>query len=306
MTEKWVFIVNPISGNKFGSTMVPEIEKRISQYGIDGTVWLTERPGHATELSARALSEGYKYIIAVGGDGTFNEVVRPLVGNLNVVTGIIPAGTGNDYIQIPGFPERFTEKEWPVFFSHKIKTQDVGVVNNTIFLNGLGIGFDAEVAAQNYTEDGMVRKGGADKYIWHIVKTLLFFKEKRMITITDKGRTETDCFINTISIGRRFAGSFFLTPEAIADDGLLDVCAIRKINLLHRFRLLLKVPSGKHIFDKRVNYFKTPALDIEFPVKVPYHVDGEIFFTSKFNIKLIPSSLNVIYNPEGKHYFRNA
>jgi len=303
LNAKWHFIVNPIAGNRFGATMVPVIEKKIKEFGINGTVVTTEYKGHAEELSRNALKNGFNHIIAVGGDGTFNETVRPLIGNMNIVAGIIPAGTGNDYCQIPGFPNRFSEKDWEVFFSANIITQDVGIVNETIFLNGLGIGFDAEVAAQNYTGGGKVRKGGADKYIWHIVKTLLFFREKKMLVDNDGEKIETECFINTVAIGRRFAGAFFLTPKAVANDEMLDVCSIRRINLFHRFRLLLKVPGGTHIKDKRVNYFRTRALDLEFPVEVPYHVDGELFFDKTFNIRIIPQSLRVIFNPAGNHFF---
>ncbi|MFH0842236.1 MAG: diacylglycerol kinase family protein [Bacteroidota bacterium] len=302
--DKWVFIVNPIAGNNFAITLVPELEKKISQFGINGEILITERKGHASELAKNAAEKGARYIIAVGGDGTFNEVARPLINNKDVVAGIIPAGSGNDYCQIPGFPNRLTEKEWEVIFSRHVISQDTGIVNGTIFLNGLGIGFDAEVAAQNYTEDGKVRKGGADKYIWHIVKTLLFFREKKMIVVSDGTRNETDCFMNTISIGRRFAGSFFITPKAIANDGLLDVCSIRKLNLFHRFRLLLKVPKGTHVTDKRVNYFTSSSIDLEFPEEVPYHVDGELFFARTFKIRIIPGGLNVLYNPGGSHYFR--
>jgi diacylglycerol kinase (ATP) len=302
--EKWVFIVNPIAGNNFGGTMVPVIEENIRKHQINGEIILTERPGHATEISASYLQKGTRFIIAVGGDGTLNEVARPLIGNKDVVAGIIPAGTGNDYSQIPGFPNRFQEKEWDIFFRKNVIAQDVGTVNGTIFLNGMGIGFDAEVAAQNYTEVGKVRKGGADKYIWHIVKTLLFFREKKMVVISNGARQETECFMNTISIGRRFAGSFFLTPKAIANDGLLDVCSIRRLNLFNRFRLLLMVPKGTHITDKAVNYFQTPSIDLEFPNEVPYHVDGELNFARTFNVRLIPGGLNIIYNPDGGHYFR--
>jgi len=264
---------------------------------------VTERKGHAEELSKISAEKGARYIIAVGGDGTFNEVARPLINNLEVTAGIVPAGSGNDYAQIPGFPNRFGENEWEIFFRRNTILQDSGIVNGTIFLNGLGIGFDAEVAAQNYTEGGEVRKGGADKYIWQIVKTLLFFREKRMIVINNNERHETDCFINTISIGRRFAGGFFLTPKAIANDGMLDVCSIKKLNLYHRFRLLLKVPKGTHIYDKKVHYYQTTSIDLEFPEKVPYHVDGELFFAKTFKIRIVPKSLNIIYNPDGNHYF---
>ena len=304
--ERWIFIVNPISGNRFGETMVPVIREKLKQFNIDGDVVVTERPCHATELSKEAAEKGYKYIIAVGGDGTLNEVARSLVNIKDVVTGIIPAGTGNDFNQIPGFPDRFREKDWEVFFSKNIVGHDVGVINGTYFLNGLGIGFDAEVAAQNYTEEGLVRKGGNDKYYWHIIKTLLFFREKNIKITTPETSFETTCFMNTISIGRRFAADFFLTPKAIANDGLLDVCSIRKVNLFHRFRLLLKVPKGTHITDKRVNYFTTPSLTIEFPVRVPFHVDGEIGFGEKFDISLIPNALNIIYNPDGNHYYKRG
>lgn len=303
--DKWIFIVNPIAGNSFAATMVPVIEEKIKANNIDGEIILTERPGHATEISEDAVAKGIKYIIAVGGDGTFNEVARALVNNKDVVAGIIPAGSGNDYCQIPGYNNRLTDNDWEIFFKKNTIAQDVGVVNGTIFLNGLGIGFDAEVAAQNYTEDGKVRKGGSDKYIWHIVKTLLFFREKRMVVIRDGEKHETDCFMNTISIGRRFAGSFFITPEAIANDGLFDVCSIKKLNLFHRFRLLLKVPRGEHIKDKRVNYYKSASLDLAFPKKVPFHVDGEIFYAEKFNIRMLPAALNIVYNPEGNHYFQS-
>lgn len=181
---------------------------------------------------------------------------------------------------------------------------DVGVVNDMIFLNGMGLGFDAQVAAENYTETGEVKKGGAYKYILQIIKTLLFFKEKRMIVLSEGNQHETDCFMNTVSIGRRFAGSFFLTPKAIANDGLLDVCSIKRLKLFQRFKLFLQVPKGEHIKDKKVNYFQTQAVNIEFTEKVPYHVDGELNFSKKFNVTILPGAVNIIYNPDGNHFFK--
>jgi len=168
----------------------------------------------------------------------------------------------------------------------------------------MGLGFDAQVAAENYTEPGKVKKGGKYKYIWHIVKTLLFFREKRMTVLETEGSRETDCFINTISNGRRFAGGFFLTPKAIANDGLLDVCMIKKLNLIQRFAILLKVPEGKHITDKKVNYYQTPGLKLEFTEEVPFHVDGELYFSRKFEVKILPGALKTIYNPDGNHFFK--
>src|ERR1035437_1294295 len=201
--KQWVFIVNPIAGNGFGRLIVPKLKEMIQKHNIDAEIVFTERSGHATELS------------------------RPLVDKKDITAGIIPAGTGNDFVQILGFPNRLGDKEWDIFFKKNQIEMDAGSCNGMIFFNGMGLGFDAQVAAENYTEPGKVKRGSKYKYIWHIVKTLLFFREKRMTVITETGRHETDCFINTIANGRRFAGGFYQTPKAIANDGLLDVCMIK-------------------------------------------------------------------------------
>jgi diacylglycerol kinase (ATP) len=304
MSEKWAFIVNPVAGSGSAKSQMPKLEEMIRKNNIDADIVFTRRTGHAAELSETFLEKGFSYIIGVGGDGTMNEIARPLVGKPGIVTGLIPAGTGNDFTQIPGFPDRLGDKEWDVFFKRNTILMDTGIVNGMIFLNGMGLGFDAQVASENYTADGKVKEGSKNKYIWHIIKTLLFFREKRMTVITGNGKKETDCFINTIANGRRFAGGFLLTPGAIANDSLLDVCSIRKLSLPGRFRILLKVPDGRHINDRRVNYYQTSGLDLEFPETVPFHIDGEMYFSDKFNVSLIPSALKIIYNPYGPHFFR--
>jgi diacylglycerol kinase (ATP) len=301
--EKWVFIVNPIAGNGFAKKYSSVLQEMIKKYNIDGEMVFTERKGHATELADLYSEKGFKYIIGVGGDGTINEIARSLVHKKNVVIGVVPAGTGNDFIQILGFPNRFKEEHWRIFFERNTKAVDVGSCNGKIFLNGMGLGFDAEVASQNYVKEGEVKKGGKDKYLWHILKTLLFFKEKNIIIQSNNGKEETNCFIKTISIGRRFAGQYFITPKAIANDGLFDVCMIKKLSLIQRFKILLMVPKGTHINDKKVKYYQTEKLKIEFPEKVPFHLDGELFFASNYEISILPGLINTIYNPQGPHYF---
>jgi YegS/Rv2252/BmrU family lipid kinase len=223
----------------------------------------------------------------------------------HITVGIIPAGTGNDFIQILGFPDHFEEKDWKNFFKKSITAMDVGLCNGLPFLNGMGLGFDAQVAAENYTEPAKEKKGGKHKYIWHIIKTLLFYKEKRMTVLSAENNEESDCFINTISIGRRFAGSFYLTPKAIANDGLLDVCMIEKLSLPERFMILPKVPKGTHLQNKKVNYYQTSKIEIEFTHDVPFHLDGELHFARHFDIHILPRALTVIYNPAGNHFFQD-
>jgi YegS/Rv2252/BmrU family lipid kinase len=303
---RWAFIVNPVAGNGFAKTFVPELEAMIRRFRVEADILFTEYPKHAVELSEACAIKGYSYIIGVGGDGTMNEIARPLIGRNDIICGIIPAGTGNDTIQILGFPNRFGENEWTSFFDLNSTKMDVGSCNGKYFLNGMGLGFDAQVAAENYSADGKVKKGGPAKYIWQIVKTLLFFKEKQMTTVSGKVRTTSTCFMNTVAVGRRFAGGFFITPKAIADDGLLDVCNVTRINLLQRFNILLKVPKGTHINSPHVNYLQTEQLTIDFEKDVPFHVDGELNFASQFDIRVLPGALTVIYNPKGHHFFQHG
>jgi diacylglycerol kinase (ATP) len=302
--KKWVFIINPVAGSGYGLTLIDKIKEMILKHGLNAEMIQTERKGHATDLAQRYADNGYTYIIGVGGDGTLNEIARPLLKRKDIVIGLIAAGTGNDFIQIAGFPDRFEESDWEVFFRADVIKMDVGQCNGKIFLNGLGLGFDAQVAAENYTEEGEAKEGWKYRYIWHIIKTLFFFREKRMTVVANGSTHETDCFINTVANGRRFAGSFFLTPNALANDGLLDVCSIKRLNLLQRIRLLMMVPGGTHIYDKKVNYFQTDKLVLEFPSKVPFHVDGEIFYDTHFEVSIMPEAVNLIYNPERKHFFR--
>ena len=218
---------------------------------------------------------------------------------------MIPAGTGNDFIQILGFPDRFSDEHWNLLFQQKTIRMDVGMVNGKHFLNGMGLGFDAQVAAENYLEPGEVARGsGKSKYIWHILKTLLFYREKKVNIISGGSSTDSDCFINTIAVGRRFAGSFFLCPGALANDGLLDVCMIKKLNLLQRLKILTMVPKGTHVNDPSVNYYQTEQIKVSFEQKVPYHVDGELFFDTIFEVKVLPLSVNIIFNPGGDHFFQ--
>jgi YegS/Rv2252/BmrU family lipid kinase len=304
MNKEWAFIINPVSGNGAAKTVVPILQEKIQTSKIQAELFYTERPGHAAEIARACAEKNFKYLIAVGGDGTLNEMTRFLFDKKDVTIGIIPAGTGNDFIQILGFSESFGESDWEVFFTRKTIELDVGFVNDFHFLNGMGLGFDAEVAAQNYDKNEKVKQGGKNKYVWHILKTLFFFRERNMSVFSNDAKSDTECFINTIGVGRRFAGGFYLTPKAIANDGLLDICMIQRLSLLQRLRMLLKVPKGNHILDEKVNYYQTDKLALEFQKKVAFHVDGELHFARRFDVSIKPAVLKIIYNPSGKHFFK--
>lgn len=303
--KSWAVIVNPVAGNGFARGYSREVKTHLSQAGIEADYFYTETRGHARKLADSLAAGGYRYILAVGGDGTFNEVAAGLVNHQQVTFGAIPAGTGNDFISVTGFPERFSDDDWQVFLNRQTALLDVGCCNGNYFINGMGLGFDAQVALENFRDVQKGHKGSPRKYVWHIVKTLLWYKAQNMITIIDGHKQESKCFINTVAVGRRFAGGFFLTPHALADDGLFDVCLIHEIGLMRRFLILPRVPKGTHISDSRVTYYQTAALHLEFKRQMPYHLDGELYFASTMKINLLPRRLRIIYNPQGHHFFHS-
>jgi YegS/Rv2252/BmrU family lipid kinase len=305
-TEGWAFIVNPIAGNGFGATCVETVKQMMKRHGAEGEIVLTEAKGHATALAASFADRGFRNIVGVGGDGTLSEMAQPLVGRRGVTFGAVAAGTGNDFIHILGFPDRFTDSDWAALFEESTVAMDAGRCNGKYFINGMGLGFDAQVAYANYHMEngGGVRKGSKSKYMWQIVKTILQYHEKDMLLTID-GRTEQrKCFLNTIANGRRLAGGLFLTPRAVADDGLLDICITEPLSIPQRFKELVSVMKQTHLQDSVVHYHQSASIVAEFTEEVPAHLDGELIFGRRFQIDAVPGALRAIYNPKADHYFR--
>ena len=132
--DKWIFIVNPVAGNGYAATMDNIVRQKAEHYNINAEIVFTQKRGDASVLAEKYAVSGYKYIIGVGGDGTFNEIASSLIARKDIVTGLIPAGTGNDFIQILGFPDRLTESDWGTFFNRNIIAMDAGTCNGMYLL----------------------------------------------------------------------------------------------------------------------------------------------------------------------------
>ncbi len=141
-TEGWVFIVNPVAGSGFGAACAVTVHEMMERHGVRGKVVLTRAKGHATELAAEHAAQGFHTIIGVGGDGTLSEVAQALVSNTKVTFGAVGAGTGNDFIHMLGFPDRFTDEDWRALFLGTTARMDIGRCNGKYFVNGMGLGFD--------------------------------------------------------------------------------------------------------------------------------------------------------------------
>jgi diacylglycerol kinase (ATP) len=304
--DGWVFIVNPIAGNGFGATYVETVREMMKRHGVTGEVVLTRAKGHATELAGTFADKGFPIVVGVGGDGTLNEIASALVKRTGVTFGAIPAGTGNDFIHILGYPDRLNETQWEEFFQCVTANMDVGRCNGMYFINGMGLGFDAQVAYENYHMEngGEVRKGSKSKYMWHIVKNIFLYKERNMRVTMGGVTEERRSFLNTIGNGRRIAGGLVLTPKAIANDGKLDYCSTIPLSVPQRFIEFSAVSKQTHLQHSVFHYTQTAKIDFEFDEKVPAHLDGEVIFAQRFQVDVLPGALPSIINPTGGHYFR--
>lgn len=305
--QNWVFIINPVAGNGLAGSYIDIVKAMTNKHHINAELVLTERRGHATEIASDYVQKGFDHIIGVGGDGTFSEIVQGLVDKKDIIFGAISAGTGNDFITILGFSEHFTEQDWEIFFEENTIQMDVGRCNDRYFINGMGLGYDAQVAFENYEAENSraVKGGGKSKYWKHILKTLVTYQERDMRVTHGDQVSNTKTFLNTIANGRRLAGGFQLTPRAIANDGLLDICMISQLSVPGRVKELLRVMKQKHTEDEVVNYFSTNQILFEFDHEVPAHLDGEMYFESRFEVSVLPRHLKTIYNPKGSHFFSN-
>jgi diacylglycerol kinase (ATP) len=304
--DDWAFIINPIAGNGRGAAIEPVVREMMALHGVSGEMVRTRGKGHATELAAELAGRGFSVVVGVGGDGTQGEVANGLAGRSGVTFAAVAAGTGNDFIRILGFPDTFEEPQWKALFAAATIGMDIGRCNGRIFVNGMGLGFDAQVAFDNYHMEngGEVRGGTKSKYTWHIIKNILVYRERPM-RITIGGRTETRrSFLNTIANGRRLAGGLMLTPRAVANDGLLDYCSTDPLSVPMRFKELVSVSRQTHLRDRVFHYAQVDRIDFEFDGEVPAHLDGELIFAQRFQVDVLPGALRSIYDPAGGHYFR--
>ncbi|MCX7679828.1 MAG: diacylglycerol kinase family lipid kinase [Spirochaetes bacterium] len=307
---RWAFIINPIAGNGKARRFKEIISKIAQTKHISAEIVFTEKKEHAIELAKQFANASFSPIVAVGGDGTINECVNGIMRiskKKQIIFGAIPAGTGNDFISVLGFPESFTETHWDIFFQCNTAKMDVGYCNERCFVNGMGVGFDAQVAWENYNSrlHERVKGGEKTKYLWHIIKNLITYREKTMRLTIGNDSCEVKSLLNTIANGRRLAGGFYITPEAFADDGLLDVCMIHELSFLGRIREFAHVIRKTHLRDSQVQFFRTRKLTIEFPEETIAHLDGELYRNKKFEIGIVRHALRIIFNPYGNHFFAN-
>ncbi len=305
INDKWFAIVNPQAGSGRGKADWPEIQKLLAEKGVDFDFALTEKKYHAVELTVKAITSGYRKILAVGGDGTLNEVVngifiQKLVDTKDVLVGVIGIGTGNDWQRMYALPVSYSDKIDAIKASKNF-LQDVGRVDyfesrypqSRYFANAAGIGFDAQVAlsTNKLKESG---KSGKVLYIFSLIKTLFSYKSTIVSVVIDKDQVGGKIFSLTLGIGKYNGGGMMQVPNALADDGLFDVTIIRHIRRGDVIRNIYRLYNGTILKHPKISGHQAKKIVISSKPPVNLEVDGESLGTSPFTFTIVPQSINVV------------
>ncbi len=292
--KKYKLIANPTARGGDARLIISRTLELLTQRGVSYDLELTTGPKEAGRIARKACGD-YDVIVALGGDGTVNEVVQGMVFS-DTPLGIIPGGAGNDFIKSLLISNRL-EQALDVLLAGHYRRIDVGKINTTYFANNIGFGFDAAVNVASFGLNH--RKGGLSLYLRALVRTLGEYQPVRL-TITMNGRThEQETFLLSVGNGTTCGGGFKLTPQARLDDRLLDVTLIKPMPLAALLWYFPRVFLGTI---DRVSYAeteRTTSLSINSAGAVPIHVDGEIFPGNEhtYEISVVPHSLTVIDNP---------
>lgn len=286
------FIINPIAGTQNKK----KLPKLIIQT-LDPNQWLpnivfTERPGHAEELANQFAQMGFDAVVAVGGDGTVNEVARG-VRDTNTALGIIPMGSGNGFARHLNIPMRLNRALEMLNHCEPIYA-DYGLANNHVFVTTCGTGFDAMIAEQ-FAAAG---KRGFKTYIQKIVEDLISYKsENYHIVANDKSRLDinTSAFLITFANANQWGNEAYIAPKASVQDGKMDICIMS--NKAVFAAPVLAVGLFTKMLDKSLFMDGAQAKDVTLyrEQEGPFHIDGDPVQMSKdIHIQIVEDGLKVL------------
>ncbi|HSH65860.1 MAG TPA: YegS/Rv2252/BmrU family lipid kinase [Bacteroidia bacterium] len=286
--KKICFIINPISGIGRQKTVEKLIDKLLDTSAFDHQLAYTEAPKHATLLATKAAREGFDIVVAVGGDGSVNEVAKGLI-NSQTAMGILPAGSGNGLARHLGIPMNL-QKAISVLQTGKTERIDSIQFNEDFFVNVAGIGFDAHIGWQFSTYG----KRGFSSYLKVIIRELLAFKTHPFELVIDGNLFHKNAYLVSFANGSQWGNNAFIAPTADIRDGIMDVVILKK------FSSWMAIPIGFKLFSKKIHtvaaveLFKAKEVIVKQKSTIA-HLDGEpVQCGQTIVVKVNPLSLNVI------------
>ena len=310
LTDRWFVIVNPVAGSGRGLIDFPQISKLLRNDDIRHDAVFTEHKHHATELTVTAANQGYRRIIVIGGDGTLNEVVNGLfiqkaVEPREMLLAVIAVGTGNDWVRTFGIPQHYSEAIRAIREERSF-LQDVGTVTYTeshytqtrYMANVAGLGFDAHVIS---TFNHLKMKGykGGWMYLYSILKSYFRYKSSgAQIWVDDKVVFNDLMFSLAIGICKYNGGGVQQLPNALADDGLLDLTIIRPVHWWHIVFRLKKLFNGDIYQIGHVIHAQGRKVRIEAAPSIQLESDGELMGGTPVEVNIRQRAIRVVVTRE--------
>ncbi len=292
MKTKICFIVNPVSGIGSKGYLPTYIDKYLNQQQYEYVIRYTRAPRHATELTRKAVAEGAAIVVAVGGDGSVNEVAEGLLGT-DVALGVLPMGSGNAFATHWGISRRLRQAI-EVLNLGKTAYSDVAYVNNRLMLATSGVGFAAHVA---YLIKGK-RVRGFFRYLAIALQTAWTYKSKNyLIQFDENGKWhEQQCFILEVSNVKYYGYGVQIAPTADAADGLLNIGFVAERPRFNYVQQLWRLWDGTLYEVDFMQHFTAKTVQIILPHSGSFHRDGEGEFSSNtvLNYRIVPKALKII------------
>ncbi len=289
---RYFLIVNLIAGQGRCKQIFPSVQRQLDKDHIDYDLHYTNEPEEATDVARMGIESGFTHIVAVGGDGTVNEVANGVVGS-NAILAVIPAGTGNDFIRMTNIPQDHRQAAH-LLTDGRERMIDMGqVVGSRYFVNGLGIGIDAQVAQDVLKMD---RLRGTFAYLYAAIKEVFRFKSFPVELAGSNWHEEKHCISLGFANGKYCGGGFKLAPLAEIDDGKIDVAAVGDFPKLERLIRLPQARKGEHLKLAGVSYHQDVKITVSSQVKLIAHIDGEPYKlpSQDFSVQVVPNSLRVL------------
>ncbi len=288
MKERILFIVNPISGRRRKNFTKEYIEQHIDPTRFETDIIFTRFPGDAHQQVKEKLAAGVKYFVAVGGDGTVNEVASAIV-DTDAVLGIIPVGSGNGlarHLKIPLNPKKALQ----LIIKGNTMRMDYGKINDRLFFCTTGVGFDAHIGHVFAN----TKSRGFANYVKATVSEFIKYKPKRYEISLNKKTIFREAFLITVANASQYGNNAHIAPNALVNDGQMEVSIMRQFPI-HSAPFL-----GARLFLKNIhksNYLETYSCE-ELTIRRKHsdviHFDGEPGeMGEELKIKIFPKGLNV-------------
>ncbi|WP_276497053.1 diacylglycerol/lipid kinase family protein [Pontibacter litorisediminis] len=283
------FIINPKSGTSSRVDVAARIQEHLDHSKYEHDVVFTERAGHAPELAHQAANQEVEVVVAVGGDGTVNEVARGLL-NTETALAILPKGSGNGLARHLDIPMGL-EGALRVINQGKITTIDSGEINGHPFFTTAGVGFDAYISSVFAGN----KKRGLQTYVELVMKEVRTYKHLPVIASINGNTLDTDCFVMAFANAAQYGNNAYIAPNADIQDGLLDVCLVRRLDLIKALNLSYCMLTKQLANADSAEYFQTEYVTVQAEEDMMYHADGEYLGKSReFEVKMLPLSLKVL------------